>query len=279
MFVSYSHSDDALYGRLAKHLKPLEYEGIIRPWSDHRITAGKDFGAEVLSALERANVILLLISADFIASEYCWGIEMKRAIERHNGGTARVVPIILRPVDWHRSPFGQLHALPRNGKAITSWPNEDEALLDVAKSIRLMALELVSQRVNDDLPQEKPPLGADQSGKSLEAVITLSRANTPVKSFGKSQKRPAYKVFLDDTLKTQIEAGETISLSVPPGHHHIQVRLKWRRSERLFFRADAKEQLFLECGSKGIDAETSVMELFSSIYGFSSPYYLKRRVP
>ena len=144
VFVSYSHQDEALHDELAKHLKALEYEGIIRPWHDRKITAGKDFSKEIDIMLNRASFILLLVSPDFIASEYCWGREMKRAMERHDAGEARVIPIILRPVDWHQTPFRQLLALPKDGKAVTSWTNRDDALVDIARGIRAAATELVA---------------------------------------------------------------------------------------------------------------------------------------
>jgi hypothetical protein len=142
VFTSYSHEDEALHVELAKHLKPLEREGIIHLWHDRRITAGKEFAREIDDSLNRAGMILLLVSPDFIASEYCWGNEMKRAMERHEAGEARVIPIILRPVDWHQTPFGKLLALPKDGKPVTSWDNQDAALLDIAGGIRTAAADL-----------------------------------------------------------------------------------------------------------------------------------------
>ncbi len=142
VFVSYSHRDEVLHDELAKHLRPLEREGVIQRWHDRRLTAGTEFGDEIDVLLNRAGIILLLVSPDFIASEYCWSKEMKRAMERHEAGEARVVPVILRPVDWHNTPFGKLLALPKDGKAVTSWTDRDTALLDVAKGIRAVASEV-----------------------------------------------------------------------------------------------------------------------------------------
>jgi hypothetical protein len=136
MFASYSHQDEALHDELAKHLKPLEREGLISPWHDRRITPGAEFAAVIDAELNQADIILLLVSPDFVASEYCWGKEMLRAMERHNAGEAVAVPIILRPTDWHNTPFGKLLALPKDGKPITTWPNRDDALLTVAQGIR-----------------------------------------------------------------------------------------------------------------------------------------------
>src|SRR5215471_17053433 len=99
IFTSYSHKDEDRHDELHKHLKPLEREGLIEPWHDREIPAGKEFATTIDSKLEQADVILLLVSPDFIASDYCWSKEMLRAMERHEAGAAVVIPIILRPVD------------------------------------------------------------------------------------------------------------------------------------------------------------------------------------
>ena len=94
--------------------------------------------------MNSAGVILLMVSADFMASDYCWDVEMKRAMERHELGEAVVIPAILRAVDWHSAPFGKLQALPKDAKPVTSWPNQDEAFTDIAKGIRRAVEQLVS---------------------------------------------------------------------------------------------------------------------------------------
>jgi hypothetical protein len=131
VFFSYAHEDEELRDELAKHLKLLERQGVIKAWSDRNVTAGEDWKNAIDERLESANIILLLISADFLASDYCYDIELDRALERHNSKEARVIPVILRSSDWQNSSFGKLAALPTGGKAITSWPNEDEAFTDV----------------------------------------------------------------------------------------------------------------------------------------------------
>ncbi|MGK7885009.1 MAG: toll/interleukin-1 receptor domain-containing protein [Crocosphaera sp.] len=136
VFFSYSHKDESLRDKLANHLKLLERQGVISAWYDRDITAGTEWKGQIDEHLESAQVILLLISADFLASDYCYDIELKRAMERHELGEARVIPIILRDVDWKGATFGKLQALPKNAKPITSWDNEDEAFTNVAKGIR-----------------------------------------------------------------------------------------------------------------------------------------------
>ncbi|MEM8715862.1 MAG: toll/interleukin-1 receptor domain-containing protein, partial [Cyanobacteria bacterium P01_G01_bin.4] len=138
LFCSYSHKDEALRNQLETHLKLLQRKGYIDPWHDRRITAGDEWKEEIDTNLEQADIILLLISADFIASDYCYEKEMARAIERHNEGKARVIPVILRMTDsWEiNTPFGNLQALPKNAKPITLWDDRDSAWADVASGIR-----------------------------------------------------------------------------------------------------------------------------------------------
>jgi hypothetical protein len=136
VFFSYSHKDEALRDELEKHLAMLRREGAISAWHDRRITAGEDFSNAINEELQKADVILLLVSSDFLSSEYCYSVEMRQALDRHERKEVVVIPIILRPCDWHSAPFGHLLALPSDGKPITKWTNLDEAFFEVAKGIR-----------------------------------------------------------------------------------------------------------------------------------------------
>lgn len=136
VFFSYSHKDEELRDRLEVALATLKRQGLIETWHDRCLRVGDEFDPGIRQELERADIILLLVSPDFIASSYCYDVEMTRALERHHAGQARVIPVILRACDWHPTPFGKLIAAPRDGKAIRSWPDLDEAFLDVAKKIR-----------------------------------------------------------------------------------------------------------------------------------------------
>jgi len=136
IFFSYSHADENLRDQLEKHLSALKRQGLIEAWHDRRIEVGREFESEISDHLEAADVILLLVSSDFLASEYCYEREMQRAMERHEGKEAIVVPVILRPCDWHDAPFGKLQAAPKDALAITLWPNADQAFLDIVMSIK-----------------------------------------------------------------------------------------------------------------------------------------------
>ena len=136
IFFSYSHKDEALCDQLEVQLAQLKNQGIVESWHDRRIMAGSPIDKTIGEQLEESDIILLLVSSDFLASEYCYGEEMDRALERHKAGEARVIPVILRPCDWRYAPFGNLLATPKDGKAVTTWPNMDEAFLDVVSYIR-----------------------------------------------------------------------------------------------------------------------------------------------
>lgn len=135
VFFSYSHKDEALRDQLESHLALLKNQGLIDAWYDRRIVAGDEVDDAIFSKLETADIILLLVSSDFISSPYCYSREMMRAMERHETGEARVIPVILRHCVWQGAPFGKLMAAPRDGKPVTSWPDRDEALADVAKQV------------------------------------------------------------------------------------------------------------------------------------------------
>ena len=136
LFYSFSTKDESLRIQLETHLAMLKRENLIREWNFRKIVPGVAFKDEIDKHLNTANIILLLVSADFLASDYCYTIEMKRAMERHKKGSAVVIPIILRECDWQTAPFGDLEALPKDAKPVTSWRDKDKAFTDIAKGIR-----------------------------------------------------------------------------------------------------------------------------------------------
>jgi hypothetical protein len=136
LFFSYSHKDEGMRNELETHLALLKRQGVITTWHDRRITAGSDIGQEISSELEAANIILLLVSAHFLASDYCYEKEMARAIEKHEEGSARVIPVILHPCDWNSAPFGRLRATPTDGRPVSMHANQHEAFATIAKDIR-----------------------------------------------------------------------------------------------------------------------------------------------
>jgi hypothetical protein len=153
LFYSYAHRDEQLRKRLEMHLSALRQQGVITEWHDRKIVAGTDWKRSIDKHLATATVILLLISPDFLASDYCYGVEMERALARHAKGDACVIPVILRPVDWQGTPFAHLQCTPTGAKPVTMWADRDEAFRDVAIAIRT-AIE--------ELPLHQPPLSFAQ---------------------------------------------------------------------------------------------------------------------
>jgi len=136
LFFSYSHKDEDLRNELETHLALLKRQGFISSWHDRRITAGSDLDKQISTELESSQIILLLVSAHFLASDYCYEKEMMRAIDKHNEGSAKVIPVILHPCDWHSAPFGHLKATPTDGKPVSMFANQHEAFAIIAGDVR-----------------------------------------------------------------------------------------------------------------------------------------------
>ena len=139
LFISYSHHDEQYRNELEAHLAPLRRQGVIEVWHDRRIGVGDDFDQTIKQNLEDADLILLLISHHFLASDYCHDVEMTRALQRHEQGEARVVSVILDSCDWEHSEFANLLVAPTDGKPILKHANRNDGFLDVVRKIREVA--------------------------------------------------------------------------------------------------------------------------------------------
>ena len=172
VFFSYSHTNKTLRDNLEKHLSVLKRNGHIGTWYDRKINPGSEVNLEIDAHLVTADLILLLISPDFLASDYCWSKEMTRAMERHEAGNAVVIPIILRPCDWHHTPFGKLKALPTDGHPVVSkhWKNSDSAFADVVAGIRQTIAGF-------GRPQQRDaPTAGTSRGDAAAGNVTLGRS-------------------------------------------------------------------------------------------------------
>jgi len=135
IFISYAHEDEDLKKELDKHLKMLKRSGKVETWNDRELIAGQEWNEVIMAELNKANIILLLISIDFNASDFIWDKELASAMKRHEEGTAHVVPIILRKCEWHKLPYAKLQSLPRNSKPVTEYENRDDAFYEIAVGI------------------------------------------------------------------------------------------------------------------------------------------------
>ena len=142
VFISYSHRDDNYRDALVRHLAPLEDDGLISVWHDRKIAGGENWIQVIDRHLAEAEIVLLLISSDFMASDYCRGIEVLQALAMHEAGTARVIPVVLRSCRWRRPPIGNLQPLPKDGVAITESAHPDKLYSETAAAIEEIAESL-----------------------------------------------------------------------------------------------------------------------------------------
>jgi hypothetical protein len=143
VFISYVRADEAWRSELAKRLKPMKREGLITEWYADNTSAGLELKEEAKKHLDTARIILLLVSPDFLDSDYHYDFEMAHALKRHNANTARVIPILLRHTEgWEQTEFHKLQALPRNGQPVKQWSDRDIAFAKIAREIRIVAEEL-----------------------------------------------------------------------------------------------------------------------------------------
>ncbi len=190
VFVSYAHEDEDLQDELRKHLASLERQGKIRAWHDRGIKAGEEWAQKIDVHLDASEIILLLISPDFMASQYCSEIEVPRAMQRHQRGSARVIPIIVRPVDWREAPYAKLQVFPKDAKPITLWSNQDEAFLNVQQGLKRAIEDEIRRRRErgqapppplDSLPREPQPgspVVPSANARRAPLVSTVSEAET-----------------------------------------------------------------------------------------------------
>lgn len=216
LFFSYSHRDENLRNELETHLSVLKRQGVIQTWHDRRITAGSDVDSCISANLENVQIILLLVSAYFLASDYCYDIEMARAMEKHREGSARVIPVILHPCDWQNAPFGGLRATPTDGKPVSMFANHHEAFTIIAKDIR----EAVSQLS----PQAAPSAARSPSDVERAAVVPgIRSSNLRVK---RSFSDHEHDEFREDSFEYMARYFEGSLVELAARNPHIQTRFR-----------------------------------------------------
>ena len=154
VFISYSHADEQYKLTLEKHLSLLKRNNIIQTWNDRKIVAGEDWDKKIKIELENSQIILLLVSVDFLDSNYCYEVEIKRAIEKHEKGEAILIPIILRKCTWQETNLGKIQALPKDAKPVKSFEDEDEAFSSIIEGIKVAISEykkrFITAKINSD---------------------------------------------------------------------------------------------------------------------------------
>lgn len=187
IFCSYAQADLPFLLELKRHLAVLEREQQVTLWADTDLLAGTERASEVQRHLNTAPITLLLVSPDFLASDDCYHVEMQRALERQRNGETRVVPLLLRPVDWPVEALGTLRVLPTNARPVTLWENRDEAF-------RTIVLEL--RRVVEAYRAQAGQLAKTTHGSSPEAP-PLALPPSPVSHrFPRRLRLPALLLLL-----------------------------------------------------------------------------------
>ncbi len=184
LFYSYAPEDEALRTQLDTHLALLKRQNLIHGWYRREVQAGQNWEREIDVHLRSAHIILLLVSPAFIASDYCYGVEMLHAMKRHTAGTARVIPLILRPCDWEAAPFGKIQALPKDTKPVTLWENLDSAFTDIAKGLRAVLTDIDARAAGTPATskadtQHKRKRMKEGVGMENMAFVPASAASTP----------------------------------------------------------------------------------------------------
>lgn len=182
VFFSYCHVDEELRNQLEKQLAILKRQGVIETWHDRCLGAGEDLDGAIKTELESCDIILLLVSADFLNSDYCYDIEMTRAMERHMAGDAVVIPVILRSCLWTDAPFGKLNATPPDGKPVMQWPDRDAAFTEVAKAIKGAAQRIAkhSGSVASANPMQAGAVAPGAAGSPAPIISTVRSSNLRV---------------------------------------------------------------------------------------------------
>ena len=135
-FISYSHKDENYLERLKIHLAQIKRDGLLTEWTDKEIHAGENLDNNIDNALSNSEIFLALISPDYIASNYCYEKEFETAQKMQDDGKLIIVPIILEPCDWQKTPFGNLKAIPKDGKSISEFTNQNIAFLNIIDELR-----------------------------------------------------------------------------------------------------------------------------------------------
>lgn len=226
IFLCYAHEDENELNQLVTHLGVLRRQGFLDVWYDREVSAGREWAREIDRHLNTAQIILLLVSQYFMNSDYCYLVEMKRALERHERREAVVIPILLRPVYYEKTPFAKLQALPTNAKPVTIWRNQEAAFLNIVQGIQSVAKTSNKNSIyqqNDKLKNQIPlwPFIRDKKRRSIfvEEVQSQIDALREAEQRSKSQKTKSrlqnmietWEEFLVDNKRIPVQTSLIIS--------------------------------------------------------------------
>ncbi len=180
-FISYSHKDEDNLKLLHRHLAQLKRDNLIDAWTDEKILAGDNLNNEISSSLNNAQLFIALLSPDYISSSYCYEEEFKTAQAMQGLGKLTIVPVVLEPCDWKNTPFSQYKALPKDGRPVSDWSNENNAMLDVIQNIR----KLVSGFSEEPVSSTKKSFSLPTNYKVKKDFDSLQKMDFQDESFKK----------------------------------------------------------------------------------------------
>lgn len=203
VFISYSQHDEPMMRQLVAHLSMLEAD----LWPDRMLVGGERWAETLDDRLNTAEIVLLLVSHNFLSSNFCMKVELTRALERERKGETKIIPVIISDCDWENAPFNQFQILPTNRKAIESWEKQNEAFKDVVKGIRQKIAEIQPrpespvQAVWQPPNQDRPYLcdRSDQEDVLKDALVQhqQSKNTRPIVCFVHGEEREAHDKFLE----------------------------------------------------------------------------------
>ena len=142
LFISYAHEDESYLKDFEKHLIPLREAGLVTEWHDRKIRAGQKWNEEIQSKLESAEIFIFMLSNDFMGSEYSKKVELNIARKKQKEGKATIIPMLIRPVDWEETVFGDFQAIPTDANPVSEWKSRDAAFVNVIKHLREICKEM-----------------------------------------------------------------------------------------------------------------------------------------
>lgn len=253
-FISYSHRDEKALERLHTHLATLRREEKITAWYDREVLAGDDIDSKISSNLSKSDFFLALVSPDFLNSNYCYEQEMAAALQRHADGSLRVIPIILEPCDWKSTPLGRLKAIPKDGKPISTWTNENVAYLDIVTELRRLSSEHEPQTTKK---KDEPPAA---NGKR---EVKRYRIKKEFDSIDRDDFRQKSFMVIQDFFRQSIDELNQIDDSI---------RARFERMNELSFSCTV-----LNKGNRNLEAHITVHADSSKTFGEDISYSFSRR--
>jgi hypothetical protein len=249
-FISYSHSDEHIVKRLHAHMSQLKREGNLTSWFDGEILAGASLDKDITTELNKTDIFIAIVSPDYLNSAYCFDIEFQDALNRFALGHVRIVPVIAQPCDWKASPFGKFKAIPKDGKPISEWTNENNALLNVIDELRrLISTPLTTKPVQ---PSESKSRTAYKVKRDFDPVDNLNFRDESFDIIHEYFRQAIDEIsgvneikarFVNDTTKQQFtcvitnraKIGTTgyLSIGIRQGDHFGTNGITYALSERL----------------------------------------------